>query len=297
MDPLRAARCAVEHAKALDLGASALRLKSHLEVAGPAGRQRRRRYRARGADNLEAAEDKRGIEAAHPVSQPDACSLLSATGRDDSAQPEYLILATRGRKTGREISKPLSYVEDGGRFYLVASYGGSDSAQASYLNLAANPEVKVQIGWSGRICRARILTSQEAKPLWPKLFALYPAYADYQKKNISHYSNRRTHAPLALADALLLDRLRAVRCAVGDAKHLVLGASALRLETHLEGTGLASGQRRGPRRARGADNLEVAADAPTADRKLLCGSIAQRNGASSRTLAHGCGSEAQRRRK
>jgi proline iminopeptidase len=95
-----------------------------------------------------------------------------------------LILTTRGRKTGREISKPLLYVEDGGRLYLVASYGGSDSAPAWYLNLAANPEVKVRIGRSEKTCRARILTSDEAKPLWPKLLAIYPAYADYQKKTL-----------------------------------------------------------------------------------------------------------------
>jgi len=93
-----------------------------------------------------------------------------------------LILTTRGRKTGREISKPLLYVEDDGRLYLVASYGGSDSAPAWYLNLTANPEVKVQIGRSNKICRARILTSSEANTVWPKLLAIYPAYADYQKK-------------------------------------------------------------------------------------------------------------------
>ena len=93
-----------------------------------------------------------------------------------------LILTTRGRKTGREISKPLLHVKDGGRLYLVASYGGSDSAPAWYLNLTANPEVKVRIGRSEKICRARILTPDEAKRLWPKLLAIYPAYADYQKK-------------------------------------------------------------------------------------------------------------------
>lgn len=93
-----------------------------------------------------------------------------------------LILTTRGRKTGREISKPLLYVEDGGRLYLVASYGGSDSPPAWYLNLTANPEVKVRIGRSGKICRARILTPDEANPVWPKLLSMYPAYADYQKK-------------------------------------------------------------------------------------------------------------------
>jgi deazaflavin-dependent oxidoreductase (nitroreductase family) len=93
-----------------------------------------------------------------------------------------LILTTRGRKSGREISKPLLYFEDQGRIYLVASYGGNDSPPAWYLNLSKNPEVKAEVGRSIRNCRARTLTEQEAKPIWPGLLAIYPAYAGYQKK-------------------------------------------------------------------------------------------------------------------
>ncbi|MFI5351817.1 MAG: nitroreductase/quinone reductase family protein [Candidatus Binatales bacterium] len=93
-----------------------------------------------------------------------------------------LILTTRGRKSGREISKPLLYFEDQGRIYLVASYGGNDSPPAWYLNLSKNPEVKAEVGRSIRNCQARTLTEQEAKPIWPRLLAIYPAYAGYQKK-------------------------------------------------------------------------------------------------------------------
>jgi len=93
-----------------------------------------------------------------------------------------LILTTRGRKSGREISKPLLYFEDKGRIYLVASYGGSDSPPAWYLNLVKNPKVKAEVGRSVRNCRARTLSAQEAKPIWPGLLAIYPAYAGYQKK-------------------------------------------------------------------------------------------------------------------
>ncbi len=93
-----------------------------------------------------------------------------------------LILTTRGRKSGRDISKPLLYFEDQGRIYLVASYGGNDSPPAWYLNLVKNPEVKAEVGRSVRNCRARTLTQKEAKPIWPRLLAIYPAYAGYQKK-------------------------------------------------------------------------------------------------------------------
>ncbi len=93
-----------------------------------------------------------------------------------------LILTTRGRTTGREISTPVLYVEKDGRLYLVASFGGSDSPPAWYLNLAANPEVKVELGRSRKTCRTRTLAQEEAKSIWPKLLAMYPAYASYQKK-------------------------------------------------------------------------------------------------------------------
>src|SRR5208282_3202387 len=93
-----------------------------------------------------------------------------------------LILTTRGRKTGRRIAKPLLYVEHDGRLYLVASYGGSDSPPGWYLNLVANPEVSVERGRARKTCHARTLSNEEALSVWPKLLAIYPAYADYQKK-------------------------------------------------------------------------------------------------------------------
>jgi hypothetical protein len=36
------------------------------------------------------------------------------------------ILTTRGRKTGRQISKPLWYYKQRDRLHVIASHGGSD---------------------------------------------------------------------------------------------------------------------------------------------------------------------------
>ena len=93
-----------------------------------------------------------------------------------------LILTTRGRKTGRETSTPLLYIEESGKLYLVASFGGNDTPPGWYLNLTANPEVKVETGHGNRAYRARSLPAGEAGKVWPKLLALYPAYASYQKR-------------------------------------------------------------------------------------------------------------------
>lgn len=93
-----------------------------------------------------------------------------------------LLLVTRGRKTGREITTPLLYLQDNGRFYIVASFGGSDTNPHWYSNLVANPEVRVEREGSTVRCRARSLTSEEAAPIWPKLLAMFSPYASYQKK-------------------------------------------------------------------------------------------------------------------
>ncbi|MDO8430970.1 MAG: nitroreductase family deazaflavin-dependent oxidoreductase [Candidatus Binatus sp.] len=92
-----------------------------------------------------------------------------------------LILTVRGRKSGRPISKPLLYLEDGGHLYVAASYGGSDSPPSWYLNLTANPDVEGQLGRETRRCRARTLPFAERDAIWPKLVAMYPSYAEYQK--------------------------------------------------------------------------------------------------------------------
>ncbi len=93
-----------------------------------------------------------------------------------------LVLTTRGRKTSREIAVPLLYVEDSGRLYVVASFGGSDTPPGWYRNLLVHPEVRAEVGATRRDYRARTLGADEAKLIWPKLLAIWPQYADYQKR-------------------------------------------------------------------------------------------------------------------
>ena len=95
---------------------------------------------------------------------------------------QTLILSTRGRKTGREVSTPLLYVEENEKLYIVASFGGNDAHPGWYRNLVANPEVKAERNRGSQRYRARALSPEEAGKVWPKLLTLYPTYADYQKK-------------------------------------------------------------------------------------------------------------------
>ena len=56
-----------------------------------------------------------------------------------------LLLTTTGRRSGKEHTTPLIYQAEGDSYLVVASKGGADDPPLWYLNLQANPEVKVQV--------------------------------------------------------------------------------------------------------------------------------------------------------
>ncbi len=109
-------------------------------------------------------------------------TLFRALGGRSVLGRNTLLLTTRGRRTGRESTIPLLYVEQDGRLYVVASFGGSDTPPGWYRNLVAQPEVAVERPGGGGRYRARPLEPAEAAPIWPRLLAIWPTYAEYQKR-------------------------------------------------------------------------------------------------------------------
>ena len=95
---------------------------------------------------------------------------------------DTLVLTTRGRVTGKDHATALFYVEQDGKLYVVASFGGSDTAPGWYRNLVKTPEVDVDTGTRRGRYRARSLPAAEAERVWPALLAMWPSYADYQKR-------------------------------------------------------------------------------------------------------------------
>src|SRR5215472_10658029 len=93
-----------------------------------------------------------------------------------------LLLTTTGRKSGRNRTVPLLYLKDDGNFVIVASLGGAPKHPAWFLNLEANPRVELQEGRERLACTARRASAEEKARLWPRLVAIYPQYADYQKR-------------------------------------------------------------------------------------------------------------------
>ena len=94
-----------------------------------------------------------------------------------------LILTTTGRKSGKARSTMLTApIADDDRVVIVASYGGDDRNPTWFLNLRANPEVRVTMRGTTRTMRARVATSDEKATLWPAVTEANPGYGDYQRK-------------------------------------------------------------------------------------------------------------------
>lgn len=95
---------------------------------------------------------------------------------------DALLLTTRGRKSGLLRRTALFYGKDGDRYVVVASSGGHAKHPAWYLNLAANPEVEVQVGADKFAARAHTATGEERVRLWELMTAIFPTYNSFQKK-------------------------------------------------------------------------------------------------------------------
>ena len=92
-------------------------------------------------------------------------------------------LVTIGRGSGKERSTMLSVpIVDGDRLVLVNSFGGDDRHPAWYLNLQANPEVRVTIGGSTRTMIARTATGEERAELWLQIISAFEGYARFQER-------------------------------------------------------------------------------------------------------------------
>jgi len=77
---------------------------------------------------------------------------------------------------------PLIYGEADGNCVVVASKGGAPQHPGWYLNLAAQPQVEVQVLAKRFRAKARTAAGTERARLWEKMAAIYPPYNDYQKK-------------------------------------------------------------------------------------------------------------------
>lgn len=108
-------------------------------------------------------------------------SSNGAEGNDMNGSP-CLIIDYLGRRSGDWHRTVLIYGRDGDDYLIVASKGGADEHPLWFLSVRDNPEVHLRVDDERFTARAEVLSSQEKARVWPNVLAVYPPYADYQKK-------------------------------------------------------------------------------------------------------------------
>ncbi len=93
-----------------------------------------------------------------------------------------LLLTTTGRKSGETRTTPLIHRQDGERWIVVASKGGSPDHPAWYKNLEANPDATIEVKDEEIPVRASTASGEERARLWRLMTEDWPAYDGYQKK-------------------------------------------------------------------------------------------------------------------
>jgi deazaflavin-dependent oxidoreductase (nitroreductase family) len=93
-----------------------------------------------------------------------------------------LLLTTKGRRSGVAHRTALIYGQDGDRYVVIASKGGAAEHPQWYRNLAADPQVAVQVGADRFRARARTATDDERRRLWTTMTGIWPDYDQYQRR-------------------------------------------------------------------------------------------------------------------
>jgi deazaflavin-dependent oxidoreductase (nitroreductase family) len=95
---------------------------------------------------------------------------------------QVLILTTTGAQSGQRREAPLAYTRDDDRFIVVASKGGAPTNPAWFHNLVAHPTVTVEVSGERFTATAMVPDAAERRRLYDQHAALFPAFADYERK-------------------------------------------------------------------------------------------------------------------
>ena len=93
-----------------------------------------------------------------------------------------LLLTTTGAKSGQPRVAPLVYTTDGDRIVIIASKGGAPTHPDWYHNVAANPEVTVELGTETFPARAEIAAEPERTRLFDQQAAIMPFFDNYRQQ-------------------------------------------------------------------------------------------------------------------
>jgi deazaflavin-dependent oxidoreductase (nitroreductase family) len=96
------------------------------------------------------------------------------------AGSKLLLLTTRGAKTGQTRINPMMYFLSGQRHVVFASHRGAATNPDWYHNLAAHPDVTVEVGRESFAAKAVITSGEERERIWQDALRLHPFLADHQ---------------------------------------------------------------------------------------------------------------------
>ncbi|HEX8304927.1 MAG TPA: nitroreductase family deazaflavin-dependent oxidoreductase [Jatrophihabitans sp.] len=93
-----------------------------------------------------------------------------------------LLLTTTGARTGQPRTTPMMFHPDGDRLLVIASNIGAPRHPDWYLNLAANPQVTVEVGDERYEAVATTAEGDERDRLWSMLKQTYPFFAEHERQ-------------------------------------------------------------------------------------------------------------------
>ena len=99
-------------------------------------------------------------------SEPEKGHLWDSTAVGGPGPLPCLLLTTTGRRSGKERTMPLLYGQADDGFVIVASKGGAPKHPAWYLNLSANPTVKIQVAAEHFTREARTVGPEKRAEYW-----------------------------------------------------------------------------------------------------------------------------------
>jgi len=93
-----------------------------------------------------------------------------------------LLLHTTGAKSGKERVNPVAYVQEDGKYVVIASKGGAPTNPDWYYNILAHPHVTVEVGTETFPVKARVAEEPERTRLYNKMVEMMPGFDDYRRR-------------------------------------------------------------------------------------------------------------------
>lgn len=93
-----------------------------------------------------------------------------------------LLLTVKGRRSGKELTTPVCYLEVEGGYAVTGSAGGSDDEPQWFRNLRAAGEASVEVGEERKQVSVRVLAGAERDAVWHRFVTEGTTFEGYEKK-------------------------------------------------------------------------------------------------------------------